>query len=171
MHDEARDEIRTGTSVGAIKRAFLDNLHYIQARFPAVATPHDYYNALAFTIRDRLLRRWLRTAQSYYDQASRTVCYLSAEFMIGPQLGMNILNLGIREQVDQAMSELGLRLDDLLQQEEEPGLGNGGLGRLAACFLESLATQRVPAFGYGIRYEFGIFGQELREGWQVELTD
>jgi starch phosphorylase len=171
MHDEARDEIRTGTSVGAIKRAFLDNLHYIQARFPAVATPHDYYNALAFTIRDRLLRRWLRTAQSYYDQASRTVCYLSAEFMIGPQLGINILNLGIREQVDQAMSDLGLKLDDLLQQEEEPGLGNGGLGRLAACFLESLATQQIAAIGHGIRYEFGIFNQAIRAGWQVEMTD
>ena len=169
--DEAKDEIRTGTSVAAIKRAFLDNLHYIQARFPAVATPHDYYNALAFTIRDRLLRRWLGTAQSYYDQASRTVCYLSAEFMIGPQLGMNILNLGIGEQVDEAMSELGLKLEELLEQEEEPGLGNGGLGRLAACFLESLATQQFAAIGHGIRYEFGIFDQAIRDGWQVELTD
>jgi starch phosphorylase len=165
------DEIRTGTSVAAIKRAFLDNLHYIQARFPAVATRHDYYKALAFTIRDRLLRRWLCTAQSYYDQASRTVCYLSAEFMIGPQLGINILGLGISEQVGQAMSELGLKLDELLDEEEEPGLGNGGLGRLAACYLESLATQQIAAVGYGIRYEFGIFDQAIREGWQVELTD
>ena len=147
--DEAKDEIRTGTSVAAIKRAFLDNLHYIQARFPAVATPHDYYKALAFTIRDRLLQRWLCTAQSYYDQGSRTVCYLSAEFMIGPQLGINILNLGIREQVHGAMSELGLKLEELLEQEEEPGLGNGGLGRLAACFLESLATQQIAAIGHG----------------------
>src|SRR5262245_28404552 len=169
--DQLRDEIRTGTSVAGIKRAFLDNLHYIQARFPAVATRHDYYKALAFTIRDRLLRRWLFTAQSYYDQASRTVCYLSAEFMIGPQLGINILNLGIREQVRVAMSELGLKLEELLDQEEEPGLGNGGLGRLAACFLESLATQQIAAIAYGIRYEFGIFDQAIRDGWQVELTD
>jgi glycogen phosphorylase len=169
--DQVNDDIRTGTSVIAIRRAFLDNLHYIQARFPAVATPHDYYKALAFTIRDRLLHRWLHTAQSYYDQASRTVCYLSAEFMIGPQLGINILNLGIHQQVQTAMSELGLRLEDLLEQEEEPGLGNGGLGRLAACFLESLATQQIAAIGHGIRYEFGIFDQTIRDGWQVELTD
>ena len=168
---EFTDEIRTGTSVAAIKRAFVDNLHYIQARFPAVATPHDYYSALAFTIRDRLLRRWLKTAQSYYDQASRTVCYLSAEFMIGPQLGINILNLGIREQVHEAMRELGLKLEDLLEQEEEPGLGNGGLGRLAACYLESAACQQIATIGYGIRYEFGIFDQAIRDGWQVELTD
>src|SRR4030095_3727448 len=116
MRDELTDDIRTGTSIAAIKRAFLDNLYYIQARFPAVATPHDYYKALAFTVRDRLLRRWLNTAQSYYDQASRAVCYLSAEFMIGPQLGMNILNLGIRQQIDQAMRELGLKLDALLDE-------------------------------------------------------
>src|SRR5262249_25503599 len=139
--NNARDEIRTGTSVSAIKRAFLDNLHYIQARFPAVATRSDYYKALAFTIRDRLLQRWLSTAQTYYDQASRTVCYLSAEYMIGPQLGMNILNLGIGESVHEAMRELGLNLHELLQVEEEPGLGNGGLGRLATSLLQSLATQ------------------------------
>src|SRR5215510_2783172 len=169
--DQLRDEIRTGTSVSAIKRAFLDNLHYIQARFPAVATRHDYYKALAFTIRDRLLQRWLSTAQTYYDQASRTVCYLSAEYMIGPQLGMNILNLGIGEPVQEAMRELGHNLHELLEVEEEPGLGNGGLGRLAACFLESLATQQITAIGHGIRYEFGIFDQAIRSGWQVELTD
>ncbi len=165
------DDTRTGTSVAAIQRAFLDNLHYIQAKFPAVATRHDNYMALAVTVRDRLLRRWLYTAQTYYDNASRTVCYLSAEFMIGPQLGMNLLNLGIFPQVREAITELGLNLDELLEQEEEPGLGNGGLGRLAACFLESLATQQIPAIGYGIRYEFGIFNQGIRDGWQVELTD
>jgi glycogen phosphorylase len=168
---EAYEATRTGTTVAAIKRAFLDNLHYIQAKFPAVATRHDCYKALAYTVRDRLLSRWFVTAQTYYEKASRTVCYLSAEYMIGPQLGMNLLNLGIWDQTAAAMSELGLNLNELLDQEEEPGLGNGGLGRLAACFLESLATRQIAAIGYGIRYEFGIFDQAIRDGWQVELTD
>jgi starch phosphorylase len=168
---DLHDDTRTGSSVEAIKRAFLDNLHYVQARFLAVATPHDHYKALAYAVRDRLLRRWLRTAQTYYQQAARTVCYLSAEFMIGPQLGINLLSLGIFDQARQAMNELGLNLDELMEVEEEPGLGNGGLGRLAACYLESLATEQIAAIGYGIRYEFGIFDQAIRDGWQVELTD
>ena len=166
-----RDETRTSTSVAAIKLAFVQNLHFVQAKFPAVATRRDYYMALAITVRDRLLHRWVRTAQTYYERAARSVCYLSAEFMIGPQLGINLVNLGIEGQVREAITELGLDLDELLAQEEEPGLGNGGLGRLAACFLESLATEQVAAIGYGIRYEFGIFDQAISEGWQVELTD
>jgi len=171
--DPARvqEEVRTGVNRAVIKHAFLDNLYYIQAKFPSVATPHDYYRALAFTIRDRLLQRWINTGQTYYERASRTVCYLSAEFMIGTQLGMNILNLGISKQVQEAMSELGLSLEELLAQEEEPGLGNGGLGRLAACFLESMATAQIAAIGYGIHYEYGIFTQAIRDGSQVELTD
>jgi starch phosphorylase len=99
------------------------------------------------------------------------VSYLSAEFLIGPQLGNNLINLGIYDQVRQATEELGLDLQSLIDQEEEPGLGNGGLGRLAACYMESLATLEIPAVGYGIRYEFGIFDQEIRDGWQVEITD
>ena len=101
----------------------------------------------------------------------KVVCYLSAEFLLGPQLGNNLLNLGIEADAREAMAELGLDLDELLEQEEEPGLGNGGLGRLAACYLDSLATLEIPAIGYGIRYEFGIFDQEIRDGWQVEVTD
>jgi len=163
--------IRTGLSVEAIERAFLDNLFFIQARFPAVATRNDHYLALAYTVRDRLLHRWVNSAQTYYDQASRTVCYLSAEFLLGPQLGNNLTNLGIYDRVRKAIEELGLDFDGLLEQEEEPGLGNGGLGRLAACYLDSLATLQIAAIGYGIRYEFGIFDQEIRDGWQVEVTD
>jgi starch phosphorylase len=149
----------------------MDNLFYVQARFRSVATKNDYYQALAYTIRDRLLARWIRTAETYKNSASRTVCYLSAEFLLGPHLGANLLNLGLTEPVRQAMQELGLDLDELLEQEEEPGLGNGGLGRLAACYMESLATQQVSAIGYGIRYEFGIFDQHIEDGWQVEVTD
>jgi starch phosphorylase len=169
--DPEVSSVRTGLSVACLKQAILDNLFYIQGKFPAVATSYDYYMALAFTVRDRLLERWLDTAQTYLNQSSRTVCYLSAEFLLGPHLGMNLLNLGIEPQVRQAVAELGLELGELIEQEEEPGLGNGGLGRLAACYLDSLATLEIPAIGYGIRYEFGIFDQEIRQGWQVEITD
>ena len=165
------EDDRTGLETETLKRAFLDNLFYIQGKFPALATPNDYYMALAYTVRDRLLRRWLSSAELYTNSGSRTVCYLSAEFLMGPHLGNNLINLGIYDQVNQAIEELGLNLDELLQQEEEPGLGNGGLGRLAACYLDSLASLEIPAIGYGIRYEFGIFDQEIHNGWQVEITD
>ncbi|HEX6239518.1 MAG TPA: glycogen/starch/alpha-glucan phosphorylase [Polyangiales bacterium] len=160
-----------GTGVDAIKRNFLANLYTRQAKFQAVATVNDYYSALAHTVRDRLLERWINTAQTYYEDASRTVSYLSAEFLIGPQLGSNLLYLGMLDDARKAMAALGLDLDDLLQHEEEPGLGNGGLGRLAACYMDSLATLAVPTIGYGIRYEFGIFDQQIRDGWQHEVTD
>jgi starch phosphorylase len=165
------EDSRSGLSPATIAKAFQDNLAYVCARFPAVATRNDQYMALAYTVRDRLLHRWISTAQTYYQQRSRSVCYLSAEFLMGPQLGNNLVNLGIYAQVKEAMAQLDLNLEELLDQEEEPGLGNGGLGRLAACFLDSLATLQVPGIGYGIRYEFGIFQQTLRDGWQVELTD
>ncbi len=127
--------------------------------------------ALAYAVRDRMLQRWISTAAAYTKQGSRTVAYLSAEFLMGPHLGNNLINLGIFERRKECMTELGMNFDELLQQEEEPGLGNGGLGRLAACFIDSLATLEVPALGYGIRYEFGIFHQEIVDGWQIEKTD
>ncbi|WP_346289360.1 glycogen/starch/alpha-glucan phosphorylase [Sphaerothrix gracilis] len=165
------EDDRTGLSIETLKRAFLDNLFYIQGKFPRLATQHDYYMALAYTVRDRLLQRWISTAVTYTEQSSRTVAYLSAEFLMGPQLGNNLINLGIYDRVQQAIEELGLDLDTLLDQEQEPGLGNGGLGRLAACYLDSMATLELPALGYGIRYEFGIFKQGMQNGWQVEFTD
>ena len=127
--------------------------------------------ALAYTVRDRILAKWLLTKEDYEKHAVRTVYYLSAEFLMGPYLANNLLNLGIQDAVRQATSELDLDLDHIIKQESEPGLGNGGLGRLAACYLDSLATLGVPAMGYGIRYEFGMFHQEIHDGWQVELTD
>ncbi|MBD0334533.1 MAG: glycogen/starch/alpha-glucan family phosphorylase, partial [Cyanobacteria bacterium Co-bin13] len=165
------EDDRTGLSVETLRRAFLDNLFYIQGKFPRLATKHDYYLALAYTVRDRMLQRWLGSAATYTDRQSRTVCYLSAEFLMGPHLGNNLINLGIYDQVKEAMDSLCVNIDELLTTEEEPGLGNGGLGRLAACYLDSLATLGIPSVGYGIRYEFGIFSQEIRDGWQVELTD
>jgi starch phosphorylase len=168
---EREDEVRTGLSVEAFKQAYRDNLRYVLGRFPEVATPNDRYLALAHAVRDRLMDRWMRTVEAYYRRRARTVCYLSAEFLLGPHLGNNLLNLGVLDVARRATEELGLDFDALLAQEEEPGLGNGGLGRLAACFMDSLATLRVPAIGYGIRYEFGIFDQAIRDGEQVELTD
>ncbi|NEQ67836.1 MAG: glycogen/starch/alpha-glucan phosphorylase, partial [Symploca sp. SIO2D2] len=158
-------------SVETLKRAFADNLFYVQGKSESIATPHDYYMALAYTVRDRLLQRWLQTAKTYSDKNVKSVCYLSAEFLMGRHLGNNLLNLGISEKIRQVVTEAGLNLDDLLEQEVDPGLGNGGLGRLAACFLDSLATLEIPAVGYGIRYEFGIFHQIIKDGWQVELPD
>src|SRR4029077_11855236 len=102
---------------------------------------------------------------------AKAVAYLSAEFLTGPHLGNGLINLGIWQAVEEALSRVGQDLSGLLEQEEEPGLGNGGLGRLAACYMDSLATLNVPAIGYGIRYEFGIFDQAIRDGWQVEVTD
>jgi len=168
---EERGDYRTGLDRDAIKHSFLDNLFYVQGKFPRLATTNDYYMALAHVVRDRLLQRWISTAARYTEMGSRTVAYLSAEFLMGPHLGNNLINLGIHDLVDEAMQDLGLDLDTLLQQEEEPGLGNGGLGRLAACFIDSLATLEIPSLGYGIRYEFGIFEQVIRDGWQVERTD
>lgn len=162
---------RTGLNIETLKRAFLDNLFYTQGKFPQLATKNDYYMALAYTVRDRLFQRWISTAGTYTQESSRTVAYFSAEFLMGPHLGNNLINLGIYDQVRQVIEELGLNFDELLEQEEEPGLGNGGLGRLGACYLDSLATLEIPALGYGIRYEFGIFDQEIRNGWQVEITD
>jgi glycogen phosphorylase len=162
---------RSQQSVEAIKEDLLDHLFYTQGRLPELATRNDWYMALALTVRDRLLERWINTVRALMRSDVRVVSYLSAEFLIGPQMGNNLINLGIHNQVAQAVADLGLDLAELIEQEEEPGLGNGGLGRLAACYLESLATLEVPAIGYGIRYEFGIFDQELRDGWQVEVTD
>jgi glycogen phosphorylase len=174
MNSEIKIQVeddRTGLSLMTLKRAIADNLFYIQGKFPAIATKNDYYMALAYTIRDRLLQRWLNTTKIYQQPEVKIVSYLSAEFLMGPHLGNNLINLGIEAKIRQAVTELGLNLEELIEQEEEPGLGNGGLGRLAACYLDSLSSLEIPAIGYGIRYEFGIFDQEIHHGWQVEITD
>jgi len=168
---DATHEIRTGLDKEALKQAFLDALFYVQGKFPALASRTDYHLALAHMVRDRLLQRWVSTAAAYTQQGARTVAYLSAEFLMGPHLGNNLINLGIMEELRSALDELGLSLDELLVAEEEPGLGNGGLGRLAACFIDSMATLQLPALGYGIRYEYGIFHQQIENGWQIEKTD
>ncbi len=165
------EDDRTGLSIETLRRAMADNLFYIQGKYPEIATENDFYMALAYTVRDRLLKRWISTTRSYVKNDVKVVCYLSAEFLMGPHLANNLINLDIYEQVSKAVAESGLNLKELIEQEEEPGLGNGGLGRLAACYMDSLASLEIPAIGYGIRYEFGIFDQEIRDGWQVEITD
>ena len=155
----------------SLRRDFIEKLFYQQAKFPAVATLNDHYLALSYVVRDRLLSRWTRTARTYFEQGSRTVAYLSAEFLLGPQLGNNILCLQIEAAVREALGPLSISLDAMLAHEEEPGLGNGGLGRLAACYMDSLATLSIPAIGYGIRYEYGIFDQKIEDGQQIEIAD
>jgi glycogen phosphorylase len=167
----AVDDDRTGIKVETLKQAILENLRYVMGKDPEFATDMDYFMAVAYTVRDRILARWLDTRRSYSEHNVRLVCYLSAEFLMGPHLANNLLNLGVEEPIRQATKELGLDLDRIIAEESEPGLGNGGLGRLAACYLDSLATLGVPAIGHGIRYEFGMFHQEIHDGWQVELTD
>jgi len=164
-------DIRTGTSKDTIKKAFLENLFYVQGRSLQNASINDLYMALAITIRDRLLHRWVNTLNQYMNEEVKVAFYLSAEYLLGPHLANNMLNLELEAQVREAMAELDINIEALIEQEEEPGLGNGGLGRLAACFLDSLATLQRPAIGYGIRYEFGIFDQDIQGGWQVEITD
>ncbi|MFO7693434.1 MAG: glycogen/starch/alpha-glucan phosphorylase [Vicinamibacterales bacterium] len=163
--------IRHGMSVADLRQSFIDNLVCALGRGPALATRHDLYVALALTVRDRVLDRGVQTVRALAGPGSRIVAYLSAEFLPGPHLMNNLLNLGITDPMRQALAELDLDLDELAGQEEEPGLGNGGLGRLASCYMDSMASLDVPAIGYGIRYEFGIFDQTVRDGWQVEVTD
>jgi len=165
------DHIRVGLTTDEIKQAFLDNLHCGLGRVERIATRHDLYQALAFTVRDRLFERTVQSLETYGGENARRVGYLSAEYLPGPHLANNLLNLGMTEPTRQALESLGYNLDELIAAEEEPGLGNGGLGRLASCYMDSLASVEVPAIGYGIRYEFGIFDQLIRDGWQCEITD
>jgi starch phosphorylase len=168
-----RTDVRTGLESAAIGAALIDSLHYVQAKLPQYATRNDWYMALASVVRDRMLDGYIATVEAVTAPGStaKVVAYLSAEFLTGPQLGNGLINIGIWKAAEEALTTLGQNLADLLDQEEEPGLGNGGLGRLAACYMDSLATLNVPAIGYGIRYEFGIFDQSIRDGWQVEHTD
>ncbi|MGB0970797.1 MAG: glycogen/starch/alpha-glucan phosphorylase [Mycobacterium sp.] len=167
----ACEDIRTSMSPDALRQAIEDHLQYSLGRPAALLEPQHYYHALALAVRDRMQHHWTETTQTYLDLSKKVACYLSAEFLMGPYLGSNLLNLQIEDAARAALTALGQDFDTVLACEQEPGLGNGGLGRLAACYLDSLATLQRPAIGYGIRYEFGIFDQEIRDGWQVETTD
>jgi starch phosphorylase len=162
---------RTATDVETLKRSFLDHLQFAQGKDEHTATALDRYFAVAYAVRDRMMRHWIQTQQAYYRNDAKRVYYLSLEFLMGRALENNLLNLGLYDPVRSALKDLGLDLGDLLGHEPDAGLGNGGLGRLAACFLDSLATLQYPAYGYGIRYEFGIFDQEIRNGYQIERPE
>src|SRR5262245_6016285 len=168
-----REAILIAGGAEAIVRALLDNLYSLQAQLPQNASRNDWYMALAYTVRDRMLDHYITTVEAITGghPTAKVVAYLSAEFLTGPHLGNGLVNLGLWKDVEQAVADAGHDLPTLLEQEEEPGLGNGGVGRLAACYMDSLATLNIPAIGYGIRYEFGIFDQAIRDGWQIELTD
>ncbi|KAF7704722.1 hypothetical protein HF521_021794 [Silurus meridionalis] len=157
--------------VAEIKKSFNRHLHFTLVKDRNVATPRDYYFALAHTVRDHLVGRWIRTQQHYYEKDPKRIHYLSLEFYMGRTLQNTMINLGLQNACDEAIYQLGLDLEELEDIEEDAGLGNGGLGRLAACFLDSMATLGLAAYGYGIRYEFGIFNQKISNGWQVEEAD
>jgi starch phosphorylase len=171
--ERARDlpNSRTASDIDSLRRAFVDHLQFTQGKDEHSATALDRFLAVAGTVRDRLMRRWVQTQQGYYKSDAKRVYYLSLEFLMGRALENNLLNLGLLDPMREALAALGISLDELFDQEPDAGLGNGGLGRLAACYLDSMATLALPAYGYGIRYEFGIFDQEIRDGWQVERPE
>jgi starch phosphorylase len=154
-----------------IKYSFLDKLQNTLAKDQYTATDNDNFLALSLAIRDRITERWIATQQRYHKENVKRVYYLSLEFLIGRLLGTNVMNLGLEKEVKEAMEELDFDLETLRECESDAGLGNGGLGRLAACFLDSMATMGIPAQGYGIRYEYGIFNQKIINGFQVEFPD
>ena len=162
---------KKGMDVKGIQLSFANHLEYSLSKDQYTATFRDLYHALALTARDRMIERWLQTQQMYYALDVKRVYYLSAEYLMGRVLINNLINLGIYDETRKAMEEVQLDLDDLAEMEPDMGLGNGGLGRLAACFLDSIAALELPSYGYGIRYEFGIFEQQIRNMCQVELPE
>ena len=160
-----------GADTESLKQSFSHRLTYALAKDEFTATPRDCYTSLALTVRDRLVRKWIETQQTYYNKDVKRVYYLSLEFLIGRTLGNSLLNLDMQDTAQSALSELGYKLEELQEIESDAGLGNGGLGRLAACFLDSMATLELPAYGYGIRYDYGIFFQKIINGYQVETPD
>ena len=157
--------------VESLQEAFIDHLEFSLAKDKYSATQLDYFKALALTIRDRLFEKWIETQQSYYDQDAKRIYYISMEYMLGRTVDNALMNLGLWDEMKKALYELGLDMEELLAYQCDAGLGNGGLGRLAACFLDSMATIELPAYGYGIRYEYGIFSQKLLFGFQQEMPD
>ena len=159
------------TNAEAIKENIIHHLMSFQGRDPERSGSNDVYKALAYTLRDIMVEKWISTQKTFYAKKKKRVYYLSLEFLIGRSLGNSLINLGIMEDAKKAVEALGFDMSEIRDQEEEAGLGNGGLGRLAACFMDSIATLKIPAYGYGIRYEYGLFYQQLIDGYQVETPD
>ena len=164
-------EARSGLSPEAMRKAFIEHVEFTRGKNFESSSAYDRYLALALSVRDRMAKAWVRTQRRYYQHDVKRAYYLSAEYLLGRSLGNNLINMGLWDPVRTALKELGVDLATLLELEPDAGLGNGGLGRLAACFLDSMATLDIPGMGYGIRYEFGIFSQDIVNGYQVERAD
>ncbi|CAF1577891.1 unnamed protein product [Adineta steineri] len=158
-------------NVQGVKKTFNRHLHFTVVKDRDVATQRDYYSSLAYTVRDHLVGRWIRTHQHHFESDGKRVYYLSMEFYMGRTLANCMINLGIENDVDEALYELGLNIEELEEFEMDAALGNGGLGRLAACFLDSMATLGLSSYGYGLRYDYGIFTQQIKDGFQNEVPD
>ncbi|TBL74791.1 glycogen phosphorylase [Obesumbacterium proteus] len=158
-------------SVEALKHSIAYKLMFVVGKDPSIANQHDWLNATLFAVRDRMVERWLRSTRAQFSQDVRQVYYLSMEFLLGRTLSNALMAMGVYDETKQALNEMGLDLEELIDEEIDPGLGNGGLGRLAACFLDSMATLALPARGYGIRYEYGMFKQNIVNGQQAESPD
>ncbi|MGW8287826.1 MAG: glycogen/starch/alpha-glucan phosphorylase [Desulfobulbales bacterium] len=154
-----------------LKKLIFHHLMIFQGRDPKLVGDRDMYKALSYTLRDVLIKNWIKTQRNNYDRKRKRIYYLSLEFLIGRSLGNTLINLGFYDEAAEALKALGCDLDVIREMEEEAALGNGGLGRLAACFMDSMATLGIPAYGYGIRYEFGIFNQKIINGYQFENPD
>ncbi|HOF56820.1 MAG TPA: glycogen/starch/alpha-glucan phosphorylase [Syntrophorhabdaceae bacterium] len=159
------------TKIEKLHRSLLDNLTYNLAKDMYSATPRDKFNSVVLSVREMIVKNWINTQQRYYDVNAKRIYYLSLEFLLGRLLRNYVINLGLSDEYGKAVDVLGLSYEDALEHEWDAGLGNGGLGRLAACFLDSLATLQYPGYGYGIRYEYGIFQQKIKDGFQVEIPD
>lgn len=155
----------------SLENQIAEHLEFRLAKDKITVTPRDTYTALALSIRDRMVRRWLRTQHIYIQQNVKKVYYLSLEYLMGRLLSNALINLNFYDKCKEILKGIGYELEDIIEIEHDMGLGNGGLGRLAACFLDSMATLELPAFGYGIRYEYGIFTQDFENGYQVEKPD
>ena len=170
-----RKKVKHGNAVlpklTPIKQALQNHLVFDCFKIDIIATPRDWYHTAAFTVRDHVVERWVRTSSTYYDQDPKRVYYLSLEFLIGRMLTNAALNLGIKNELSDGLSALGRNMEATAEMENDAALGNGGLGRLAACFVDSMATMDIPATGYGIRYEYGMFKQTIEQGQQIESPD
>lgn len=160
-----------GTDIDSLQNSFVNHLEYSCAKDEYSASDRDFFTSAALLARDRMIERWIDTQETYYEVDAKRVYYLSLEFLIGRALGNSLVNLGLYERTAKALMELGYDLEEMREVEWDAALGNGGLGRLAACFLDSMATLQIPGYGYGIRYEYGIFYQRIVDGYQVESPD
>ena len=160
-----------GRDLESLKHAIANKLMFTVGKDPKVARPEDWLNAAAFAVRDQLVERWMKTTRTQYAQDAKRVYYMSMEFLIGRTFGNAMLALGLRDRVRQALLDFGVDMDAITELEPDAALGNGGLGRLAACFLDSMATLNIAGFGYGIRYDYGMFRQTIVDGRQVEVPD